>query len=416
MLDVKDYVKDYNGKAVKLSDVVSNVSAKVDGQPVEGTWNWNVDDGMVNAGQYPVTLTFTPNDSKNLATASKNIQVTINQLPMEISMVVATTEIQVFRPLPEVRLVYNGKTAEGESLISSVGTLFKWTNSNTNISGSTVVSLANEDKIRADVEGKAAGNYNITWKLSPITVMIKAIETPVSGLDETKYTVKVDGLNEAELNALPEEYRTEKAVSDKLMDTAKEMLKKGDDVFKHAIAKPQSGWKAEIQGSLLFSAEFMKKEEQSQWTPVDAEEFPDTGISFKVAYPAGTSKATHAFAAIHMITEKIDGNEPGDTELLKITLENDGIVIHMNSCSPVLLVWSEAPKAAAQTDVTKPSDNKTDAANTTNTAKTTGNKAAQTGTQQTQRCTSSFWFFPVVVRQQQFGLRKDTKHKRVEQK
>lgn len=382
VLEVKDYVKDYDGKEVKLSDVVSGVSAKVDGAPVNGTWQWDVNGSIVKAGKYQATVKFIPDDSKNLASASTVIQVTINQLPMKISMVVATTEIQVFRQLPEVRLVYNGKTAEGESLISSVGTLFKWTNSNTNVSGSTVVSLANTENIRADVEKRAAGNYNITWELSPITVTIKAIETPVSGLDETKYTVKVDGLKEAELEALPEKYQTEEAVSDELMDTAKEMLKKGDDVFKHAIAKPQSGWKAEIQGSLLFSAELMKKEDGQSWESVDAEEFPTTGISFKVAYPAGTSKATHAFAAIHMITENIDGNEPGDTELLKITLENDGIVIHMNSCSPVLLVWSEAPKAAAQTDVTKPSDNKTDAANTTNTAnatKTTGNKAAQTG-------------------------------------
>lgn len=118
--------------------------------------------------------------------------------------------------------------------------------------------------------------------------------------------------------------------------------------------------------SILLDVQLQIQNEDGTWTTVTHENFPANGVDTVLPYPAGTSKLGFNFTITHMITS---GDRAGEIEVLNYTLEDDGIHVHFDSMSPVMITYnkSEPKKDEPKKDDTKPDSTKKDDAKADNT-------------------------------------------------
>ena len=123
--------------------------------------------------------------------------------------------------------------------------------------------------------------------------------------------------------------------------------------------------------SILLDVQLQIQNEDGTWTTVTHENFPANGVDTVLPYPTGTSKLGFNFTITHMITS---GDRAGEIEVLNYTLEDDGIHVHFDSMSPVMITYNksepkkdEPKKGDTKHDNVKKDDVKADNTNTSST-------------------------------------------------
>lgn len=88
----------------------------------------------------------------------------------------------------------------------------------------------------------------------------------------------------------------------------------------------------------------------TSWTKATKDNFPREGITVTIPYPAGTTKENYDFIVTHMFTIEMNGHQPGEVEMPKVTKTASGIQFTVKSLSPIMVSWKEvATKAPAET-------------------------------------------------------------------
>ena len=93
------------------------------------------------------------------------------------------------------------------------------------------------------------------------------------------------------------------------------------------------------ENSKVYDVTLMTFNDNGEWVPVTADNFPKDGIVVELPYPEGTSASTHDFVVTHMFTVATGEHMPGDVELPQVYEAETGIRFVVHSLSPIGLSW-----------------------------------------------------------------------------
>ena len=161
-LTVGNITKPYDGIAVTSADISG--TAKVGSTGVTGTWTFA--DGtptMKDAGTYPVTVQFTPDNDTDYAIATKAITVTISKKAAAIRVALTKTSITIGDSLPTASVIYSG-VLNGESLTPATQPELTGMPADSNTTGTYTVTWSNMAVMQSEINVlPAAKNYDITY-------------------------------------------------------------------------------------------------------------------------------------------------------------------------------------------------------------------------------------------------------------
>ena len=165
-------------------------------------------------------------------------------------------------------------------------------------------------------------------------------------------------------------------------DTLKEALKinTAEEVESIMIRAITEKGLALAKDTLLYDVKLMVSTDGGKtWDKVTKDNFPTEGLEIVLPYPQGTGKDTHEYTVIHMFTEKVNGNNPGEMEFPAVSRQNDGLHFRVTGLSPILLGWKEITQSAGGTGNTSQGGNTSQRGNTQNNQKPAGgNESSET--------------------------------------
>ena len=126
-------------------------------------------------------------------------------------------------------------------------------------------------------------------------------------------------------------------VPEGLKDTAFNTVNKIVEQLYKVAAEAVPGLTTE--NSKVYDVTLMTFNDNGEWVPVTADNFPKDGIVVELPYPEGTSASTHDFVVTHMFTVATGEHMPGDVELPQVYEAETGIRFVVHSLSPIGLSW-----------------------------------------------------------------------------
>lgn len=227
----------------------------------------------------------------------------------------------------------------------------------------TLSDVGESVQLSATVAPANATNQKVSWKSSDTAVATVDANGKVTAVGAGKTTITVtteDGKKtatatitvEMETPAKPEtkvQINTGiKEIPQSLKDAGLDTEKKIKDKMLVTVLG-QAGYTAER--SILYDVELMiSLDGGNTWIKATKENFPQEGITVTIPYPAGTTKDNYDFLITHMFTVEMNGHQPGEVEMPKVTKTDSGIQFTVKSLSPIMVSWKEvATKAPAET-------------------------------------------------------------------
>lgn len=311
--------KTYDGKAVALNDLKKSSN-------VGGTWAFAEGTSECkNVGDYTVTLTFTPDDTRNYTTASIAVAVKIAKRPMVVRLQLTSNRITVGDPLPTASVVYYG-VVEGESLVPGVQPVITGLPEKAE-PGVHPVLLTNAAAMKQAIEAlDAAKNYEVAF--------IDAVELTIN-----EATVLPGSDEQYRLEAEPGVENVPESLIEAGMETETEIF---DTMYE--VASKQLPGTTQENTELHDVKLFVSEDGGSTWTEATQENFPEEGLTVTLPYPEGTNASDYDFAVTHMFTVAMNGKTPGQVETPAVEKTAEGIRFTVTSLSPITLSWKVSEK------------------------------------------------------------------------
>ena len=203
-LSVKPYIKDYDGKSVVKSQILSTATATVDGQEIPGSWDIPDYVNVSNAGTYRVTVVFTPDDLTTYQPKGIQTVVQINPATLWVFPVLSTNHILLNEAIPTATGVSFDGIAEGDSMRTDVQPQIS-INEKPLLAGMYQIRITNTAEFLADLKNHPlASNYSFAFTTSSLFVanrVLPAPESPVPG-----YASRLDMADD--LNMVPESLKS----------------------------------------------------------------------------------------------------------------------------------------------------------------------------------------------------------------
>lgn len=316
----EDYERDYNGKAVTPEELT--LSAQFQGDNVPGSWTFK-QAAPVNAGNHMATLIFTPDDQEIFGTVETIARVTIRQRNAVVGLQLDPgNRIYVGDDLPKAVLTFSG-VLDGESIAADSFTLVGMP-SDSSVAREYAISLS-EDSQQAIRD--RASNYNITFTGACLSTLSKGTEVPPSQDEEN------NRLEKTELTEVPE------ALKEAGFNTVEQIK---ETIYAAAVKKLPG---VTLENTIFWDITLLYSEDGGKtWIEATAENFPANGITVTLPYPDGTNATDYDFVVTHMLTQAINGMEPGQVETPAVTKTGNGLQFTVNSLSPVAVSWKAVSK------------------------------------------------------------------------
>ncbi len=104
--------------------------------------------------------------------------------------------------------------------------------------------------------------------------------------------------------------------------------------------------KARADQTAVYDFTLFGLDEDGEWVEMDGDSFPEEGIEVRMGFPKkGMAPETHAFAVVHMFTDKGNGFKPGQMETPEVTIDKTGLSFKLMGCSPVTVSWLDGDEA-----------------------------------------------------------------------
>ncbi len=316
----EDCERDYNGKAVTPEELT--LSAQFQGDNVPGSWTFK-QAAPVNAGNHMATLIFTPDDQEIFGTVETIARVTIRQRNAVVGLQLDPgNRIYVGDDLPKAVLTFSG-VLDGESIAADSFTLVGMP-SDSSVAREYAISLS-EDSQQAIRD--RASNYNITFTGACLSILSKGTEVPPSQDEEN------NRLEKTELTEVPE------ALKEAGFNTVEQIK---ETMYAAAVKKLPG---VTLENTIFWDITLLYSEDGGKtWIEATAENFPANGITVTLPYPDGTNATDYDFVVTHMLTQAINGMEPGQVETPAVTKTGNGLQFTVNSLSPVAVSWKAVSK------------------------------------------------------------------------
>jgi len=298
----------YTGDPVPDSSITG--AAKVEGTKVTGTWKFDAGQDLTNVSDSGTkTVTFTPADQENYEESQDTVVVTIQPA----SLAGADVELNkvTFRQGDEnctpsvTNVTLNGKSLGANDYTASIP-------SATEVGTYTVT-----------ITGK--GNYTGT---ATTTFQINFVEQkPLDQTDKNGNKLRLDV--ETGLSSVPaalsgnSEFDTPLKIENALRtEVKKAMFNAGENIE-------------------VFDIRLQYEDNDGTWKDVDANNFPQDGVTTILPYPVGTGATGYTFTVQHLISS---GNKAGNMETLRYTPTPDGLECTFTSLSPVAIGYQAVVK------------------------------------------------------------------------
>lgn len=318
-IQAEGLTKNYDGKAVTPDDLKKSAN-------VGGTWSFAEDTTQIkDAGNYTLTLIFTPDDTRNYTTASIAVTVTVAKRPVVVRLQLTSNRITTADPLPTASVEYYG-VVEGESLRPDLQPVITGL-PETAAPGVHPVRLSNAEALRQAIEAlDAAGNYEVAFIDTVVLTINEATVLP--GSDEQYRLEATPGVEEVPDSLIEAGLETETQIFDTMYEVASQQMTGAtqEDTELHEVKL------------------YVSDDGGHTWTEATPDNFPEEGLTVTLPYPEGTNAADYDFLVTHMFTVAMNGRTPGQVETPAVQETAEGIRFTVTSLSPVMLSWKVSEK------------------------------------------------------------------------
>lgn len=320
-IQAEGLTKVYDGKTITPDDLKKSAN-------VGGTWAFAEDTADIkDAGDYTVTLTFTPDDTSNYTSASIAVAVSIAKRPVVVRLQLTSNRITTADPLPTASVEYYG-VVEEESLQPDLQPVITGL-PETAEPGVHPVRLSNAEALQQAIEAlDAAKNYEIA--LMDTVVLTISEATVLPGSDEQYRLEATPGVEEVPDSLVEAGLETETQIFDTMYEVASKQLPgtTQEDTELHDVKL------------------YISNDGGHTWTEATPDNFPEEGVTVTLPYPDGTNAADYDFFVTHMFTVAMNGRTPGQMETPAVQETAEGIQFTVTSLSPVMLNWKASEKPA----------------------------------------------------------------------
>ena len=316
--------KTYDGKAVTLEDLKKSAD-------VAGSWALDASTPeLKNAGDYKVTLHFTPDNTREYETASITVTVKVERRELTVEVELSSDRITTQEALPTASLVW-GETVKGEEqLIPDTAPTFDGWPEDPMTAGNYSIRWTNrEEMMQALQANPLAVNYRLQiQETAPLTVTETEL---LPGSDESYRLEAQEGLPVVPEAVQQAGFPTEEAVLDQMFQYAAQQL---------------TG--ATLENTVLHDVRlYCSQDGGKTWQEATEENFPKEGITVTLPYPDGTNAADFDFVVTHMLTV---AGKAGQVETPAVTKTEKGLQFTVHSLSPIAISWKAVPKATVTED------------------------------------------------------------------
>lgn len=316
--------KTYDGKAVTLEDLKKSAD-------VAGSWALDASTPeLKNAGDYKVTLHFTPDNTREYETASITVTVKVERRELTVEVELSSDRITTQEALPTASLVW-GETLEGEEqLIPDTAPTFDGWPADPMTAGNYSIRWTNrEEMMQALQANPLAVNYRLQiQETAPLTVTETEL---LPGSDESYRLEAQEGLSEIPEAVEQAGFPTEEAVLDQMFQYAAQQL---------------TG--ATLENTVLHDVRLYYSQDGGKtWQEATEDNFPEQGITVTLPYPDGTNAADFDFVVTHMLTV---AGKAGQVETPAVTKTEKGLQFTVHSLSPIAISWKAVSKDTVTED------------------------------------------------------------------